>query len=156
MPVDDPGNTMKLIIMRHGQAGWNAVSDSQRPLTQHGQKEVSLTAGKLKGQGVERVLASPYLRAQQTGEIVAGVLGCDMDILDCITPNDSPIEAINALPESGTVLLASHMPLVSALTGLLCDGNERSGPGFATANAAVLEMDIPGTGLATLLEMICP
>ncbi|MGI9274371.1 MAG: phosphohistidine phosphatase SixA [Endozoicomonas sp.] len=147
---------MKLIIMRHGQAGWNAVSDAQRPLTQYGQKEVSLTAGKLKGLGVNRVLASPYLRAQQTGEIVAAVLGCDMETLECITPNGSPLEAVNALPESGTVLLASHMPLVSAMTGLLCDGNERSGPGFATANAAVLEMEIPGIGLATLLEVVGP
>lgn len=147
---------MKLIIMRHGQAGWNAPSDAQRPLTRQGRNEIKRTADKLKLAKVDKVLASPYLRAQQSGEIVAGALGCPMDTMNGITPDDSPFEAINALPQSGTILLASHMPLVSALTGLLCEGSIHSGPGFATANAAILEMDIPSMGMATLIEMVRP
>ncbi|WP_062269957.1 phosphohistidine phosphatase SixA [Endozoicomonas arenosclerae] len=147
---------MKLIIMRHGQASWSAPSDQERPLTEVGQNEVLKTANKLQHLGITRVLASPYLRAQQTGRIVAETLECTLETLDCITPDDNPVAVISELPEQGNILLASHMPLVSALTGLLCDGAVHEGPGFMTANAAVLEMDIPGPGLARFQEMIHP
>lgn len=147
---------MKLIIMRHGQASWSAPSDQERPLTDAGRAEVERTARKLKTHPIDRILASPYLRAQQTAEIVSGILGCPVETLDCITPDDSPKAAMDALPDSGNVLIASHMPLVSALTGLLCEGSYSSGPGFYTGNAAVLELDMPGPGMASLKEMVTP
>lgn len=145
---------MKLIIMRHGQASWSAATDFDRALTEEGRGQVFKTAELLKSQNVDRVLASPYLRAQQTGQIVSAVLGCTLDTLEGITPDGHPPSAVDELPESGVVLLASHMPFVGRLTGLLCDGVMSSGPGFPTAAAAVLEMDIPGAGMATLVERV--
>ena len=146
---------MKLIIMRHGQASWSAGSDSKRPLTDHGRKEVQATANLLLPDwSVDCVLASPYLRAQQTGKIVADILHCKMDILEDITPDGHPPAVIKHLPEDGTVLLASHMPLVGRLTGLLCEGTMSSGISFPTASAVVLEMDVPAAGMANLIKRV--
>ena len=141
---------MKLIIMRHGQAAWSAPSDAQRPLTDYGRQEVRHTIEQMAELGVDRIVASPYLRAQQTAGIAAEVLKLPVDTLEGITPDDSPVTALDLLPDSGTVLVVSHMPLVGCLTSLLCDGSVFGAPGFATANAAVLEMELPGPGLATL------
>ncbi|WP_252179907.1 phosphohistidine phosphatase SixA [Endozoicomonas sp. 4G] len=147
---------MKLIIMRHGQASWSAPSDQERPLTETGQQEVLSTASKLTHLGISRVFASPYLRAQQSGRILAETLDCTLETLGCITPDDDPMAVISELPTQGNIALASHMPLVGSLTGLLCEGVGNQGPGFMTGNAAVLEMELPGPGLATWVEMIKP
>lgn len=145
---------MKLIIMRHGQASWSAASDAERALTFEGREQVLKTAEQLKSLTVDLVLASPYLRAQQTGKIVSGILGCKLDTLESITPDGHPPSVINDLPESGTILLASHMPLVGRLTGLLCNGSMSSGFAFPTAGAAILEMELPAAGMATLKQHI--
>ena len=59
---------MQVFIMRHGDAALDAASDSVRPLTTNGCDESRLMANWLKGQKVEieRVLVSPFLRAEQT------------------------------------------------------------------------------------------
>ena len=145
---------MKLIIMRHGQASWSAATDAERALTFEGREQVLKTAEQLQSLSVDLVLASPYLRAQQTGKIVANTLDCKLDTLESITPEGHPPSIVNELPESETILLASHMPLVGRLTGLLCEGTMSSGISFPTAAAAVLEMDIPGAGMATLVQQI--
>ena len=31
---------MRLLLMRHGEASWQASADSQRPLTEYGQQQV--------------------------------------------------------------------------------------------------------------------
>ncbi len=66
---------MQVFIMRHGDAALDAASDSVRPLTVCGCDESRQMATWLKGQKVdiERVLVSPYLRAEQTLDIVGGV-----------------------------------------------------------------------------------
>ena len=145
---------MKLIIMRHGQASWSAPSDSLRPLTEAGRHEVRHTVEQLQGEGINRIVASPYLRAQQTADIASEILGVTVDTINGITPDDRPADAIGQLPEQGNVLVVSHMPLVSALTALLCDGAPSGGPGFGTANAAVLTLETPAAGLASLQKML--
>lgn len=67
---------MQVFIMRHGDAALDAASDSVRPLTTHGCDESRLMANWLKGQKVEieRVLVSPFLRAEQTLEEVGDCL----------------------------------------------------------------------------------
>ena len=145
---------MKLIIMRHGQASWSAPSDSLRPLTEVGRHQVRQTVEQLQGEGINRIVASPYLRAQQTADIASEILGVTVDTINDITPDDSPVDAVGQLPEQGNVLVVSHMPLVSALTALLCDGVPSGGPGFGTADAAVLSLEMPAAGLASLQKML--
>jgi len=59
---------MQVLIMRHGEAALDAASDSVRPLTVCGRDESRQMAAWLntKSVDIERVLVSPYLRAEQT------------------------------------------------------------------------------------------
>ena len=147
---------MKLIIMRHGQASWSAPSDKERSLTEQGVREVSNTVALLAGQRVDFIFASPYLRAQQTGRIAAEAFGLTVETLDELEPDGNPAKVLDALPDSGVVLLASHMPMVGYLTGLLCDGTPKVGPSFQTGMALVLEMDILAPGMGRVIERFIP
>ena len=148
---------MKLIIMRHGEASWPSASDFDRALTYDGRREVAATVAQLVGKvQVDQILASPYLRAQQTGRIVADELGCSLSTLESLTPDGRPQDVIEQLPENGSILLASHMPMVGRLAGLLCDGVSAGGPGFGTAHALMLEMEFPAAGLASVLGWVTP
>ena len=77
-------------IMRHGDAALDAASDSARPLTTNGCDESRLMANWLKGQNVEieRVLVSPFLRAEQTLEEVGDCLNLpsSAEVLPELTP----------------------------------------------------------------------
>ncbi len=148
---------MKLYIMRHGQAEMYAPSDAERPLSDYGREEVRRSAQSLKGISFDGIISSPYLRARQTAEIVASVVGVhELTIDDRFTPDDGPATALSGLPEQGCWLLVSHMPLVSRLTGLLVDGSEAAGPGFVTAMVAELETDYPASGMAFLKNIYTP
>ncbi|USE39289.1 phosphohistidine phosphatase SixA [Endozoicomonas sp. SCSIO W0465] len=147
---------MKLIIMRHGQASWSAPSDQERSLTGQGLREVRDTTALLAGQRVDCVFASPYLRAQQTGHIVAEGFGLKVTTLDELEPDGDPSKVLDALPDSGVVLLASHMPMVSYLVGLLCDGTPKLGPSFQTGMALVLEVEMLAPGMGRVIERIIP
>lgn len=57
---------MKLWLLRHGEAEPHASRDSERRLTAHGRKEVLQSAARLAGLPLDGILASPYVRAQQT------------------------------------------------------------------------------------------
>ncbi|MGH8353342.1 MAG: histidine phosphatase family protein, partial [Pseudomonas sp.] len=57
---------MRLWLLRHGEAEPQARSDAERALTKHGRKEVLKAAGHLAGRPLAAILASPYVRAQQT------------------------------------------------------------------------------------------
>ena len=147
---------MKVIIMRHGQADWSAPSDSERHLTRQGMQEVSSTIAQLAGQQVDRIFASPYLRARQTAAIASEAFAIDVETLADLEPDGDSASVVQALPATGVVMLVSHMPQVSCLAGLLCDGSTSDGPSFRTAMAMVLTLDIPGAGMAEVAEIIMP
>lgn len=81
---------MQVFIMRHGDAALDAASDSVRPLTSCGCDESRLMANWLKGQKVdiERVLVSPFLRAEQTLDVVGECMNLPtgVDVLPELTP----------------------------------------------------------------------
>ncbi len=68
---------MKIYIMRHGQAGMNAKTDEQRPLTEQGIEEsihmASWLAPQLDGV-LDLVVHSNYLRARQTWQSICSEL----------------------------------------------------------------------------------
>lgn len=76
------------IFVRHGQSEANAngiIADAHPPLTEEGIEQARRTADEIRDLGVTKVVCSPYLRAQQTAETIAGELGIelkDIEILD--------------------------------------------------------------------------
>ncbi|MCP1628926.1 phosphohistidine phosphatase [Citrobacter amalonaticus] len=145
---------MQVFIMRHGDAALDAASDSVRPLTSCGCDESRLMANWLKGQKVdiERVLVSPFLRAEQTLDVVGGCMNLpgDVDVLPELTPcGDVGLVSayLQALAIEGvaTALVISHLPLVGYLVSELCPGE--TPPMFTTSAIASVTLDESGKGV---------
>lgn len=152
----------KLLIMRHGEAAAGAP-DHLRRLTAHGEKEASLMARWLASRvesgalGALRIIASPYVRAQQTAQIIGQALGCHVDVNEGITPDGSPHDVCEWLmTQSETILLVSHMPLVGELTGVLTEGRTNVGVRFCTAAVAELKAEVWASGCSSLTRMTTP
>ena len=108
----------------------------------------------LKGQKVdiERVLVSPFLRAEQTLDVVGGCMNLprDVDILPELTPcGDVGLVSayLQALANEGvaTALVISHLPLVGYLVSELCPGE--TPPMFTTSAIASVTLDESGKGV---------
>lgn len=151
---------MRLWILRHGQAEPYAAADAQRQLTEEGRREARLMAGRLAGEPLDIILASPYVRAQQTAELVREQLQMRRAIVtvDWATPDDEPLAVLDRLAErsEARILLVSHQPLVGQLLSLAVDGHRQGHYPMPTAGLACLEMSLPAAGAATLKELTSP
>jgi len=145
---------MQVFIMRHGDAALEAASDSVRPLTGCGCDESRQMATWLKGQKVdiERVLVSPFLRAEQTLKVVGECMNLPQDVetLPELTPcGDIGLVGayLQALANEGvaSVLVISHLPLVGYLVSELCPGE--TPPMFTTSAIACVELAADGMGV---------
>ncbi|MGX2956212.1 phosphohistidine phosphatase SixA [Ursidibacter sp. B-7004-1] len=123
---------MKIWVMRHGEAGFNASSDSQRTLTENGET-MAYTQGQWLGKRLldqsiifDKVIVSPYIRTQQTvehlcqGMKAVGYMQSFANIIETwqgITPSGDPnnvMDYLSFLNEEGAkhILIVSHLPLV--------------------------------------------
>ena len=144
-----------LYIVRHGHAEMRAPTDAQRPLSSAGEKEAAIAASHLMGIKPEVFLASPYIRAQQTANIIQNCASISTLITteEGITPDDDPKAVASILDSFGSdkcILMVSHNPLVSALVSLLVDGDYHGPYAMATASVACIEFEVFGAGLGTL------
>ncbi|AAZ34113.1 phosphohistidine phosphatase SixA [Pseudomonas savastanoi pv. phaseolicola] len=134
---------MKVWVLRHGEAQSRARSDAERELTAHGREEVLKSAVHLSDKSVQRIIASPYVRAQQTAELVRQSLGFNDPVVTVpwLTPDSSPREVLLQLDKLGVdeVLLVSHQPLVGELIGVLAHGSPQQAEPMSTASLAELE-----------------
>ena len=151
---------MRLWLLRHGEAEPQAATDAARELTAHGRKEVQQAAAQLAGRPLTAIVASPYVRAQQTTEMERTELGFTgkINTVTWLTPDSDPRDALKYLDERerAEVLLVSHQPLIGALGGLLVHGHRQEPLPMRTASLAELEGDIPAAGLMELLALIHP
>ncbi|HEY9713931.1 MAG TPA: histidine phosphatase family protein, partial [Chroococcales cyanobacterium] len=96
---------MKVYLVRHGIAqdrlGGAVLNDSQRPLTDEGKDETKAVAQGLRRLNVrpDLCISSPLIRAKQTAEIMADVLGTaePLKILDSLCPGGAPPEIFKQL-----------------------------------------------------------
>jgi uncharacterized phosphatase len=66
------------LFVRHGKSLANAaglVGTPDSPLAEEGLKQAQITGQDLRSQNIATILCSPFIRAQQTAEIIAGELG---------------------------------------------------------------------------------
>ncbi|EUB86102.1 phosphohistidine phosphatase SixA [Pseudomonas sp. GM30] len=133
---------MKLWVLRHGEAvPYGSCPDSERALTEHGRKEALSSAAQLIGQPLTAIYASPYLRAQQTAQIVREALGFEPEIrtVEWLTPETDPDKVTDQLVSVSNVLLVSHNPLVGNLLSYLQHGAGYPPEKVSTAGLAELE-----------------
>jgi len=133
---------MKLWVLRHGEAvpHGSRQHDSERELTEHGREEVLRSAGFLIGQPLTAIYASPYLRAQQTAQLVHEALGFKPEIrtVEWLTPDTEPDKVAEQMVAVSDVLLVSHNPLVGNLLSYLQHGAGHPPERVSTAGLAEL------------------
>lgn len=149
---------MKVWILRHGEAEGHAPTDAERNLTEHGRAEVLRSAAHLIGQPLGAIIASPYVRAQQTAQLVRDVLGFQPEIrtVPWLTPDGDVQRVLEKLDSDDDVLLVSHQPLVGSLISFLQHGHQRQSQPMYTASLAELEGDFPLAGLMSLVGVKNP
>ena len=87
-----------MLLIRHGQSEFNVVYSATRVdpgirdprLTDAGRAQARAAGERLAGEGVRRLLASPYTRALETAEIIAGVLDVPITVTPLVLPLRRP------------------------------------------------------------------
>lgn len=127
---------MELFLLRHGIAVDRGLpgdqDDSQRPLTPKGAARIHQIAQVAKRMGVkfDLLLSSPYLRAQQTAQMVASFYKMEdrLRLTENLTPTVTPSALIGEIHETYadalSILIVGHEPYLSALAGMLLAGDE--------------------------------
>lgn len=149
---------MKIWVLRHGEAQSHARTDAERALTEHGRAEVLRSAAQLIGQPLSAIIASPYVRAQQTAQLVREALAFEPAIrtVPWLTPEATAQQVLEQLDSDDNVLLVSHQPLVGSLISFLQHGHQRQPQPMSTASLAELEGDFPLAGLMHLNHVKTP
>jgi phosphohistidine phosphatase len=145
---------MELYLLRHGIAEPRAASgdDADRALTAEGihQLRAVIQQSCAAGLAPRAIVASPYLRAQQTARIAAevagyaGVIHSSLRLRPASAPAELWDEVCEWYPDS-PLLLVAHEPLLSAAAAWLT-GETRTVVEFRPATIA--RLDFPGLGRA--------
>lgn len=159
---------MQIFIMRHGEAEGFAElgnrDDSQRVLTKQGVQEAQVMSSWMQKSLIKptHIFVSPYIRAQQTSVIATSTFTAPIDTLDIITPSGDAKHVHDYIDgwvsdelnsQSLSLLIISHMPLVSYLVGELTQFD--SAPIFSPAAIAHIDYDIH-TMKGKLLSLVTP
>jgi len=125
---------MELFVLRHGLAADKSdrryPDDRDRPLTLPGQKRTLSVARRFKALewSFDLILTSPLLRARQTAEITASVLGCKskLRVSTYLAPGGDKRKLVqelhNTRPRPRRPLLVGHEPYLSELIAILLTG----------------------------------
>lgn len=140
---------MQVYIMRHGEAVTESLTDAERQLTQCGMTETRQMAAwlALQQSRLDRLLVSPYVRAQQTCQLLSETMKLDptrmTTLSDLIPAGEVSVVAdyLHGLALEGVqqVMVIAHLPLVGYLVSELCP--DEMPPMFATAGIASIEYD---------------
>lgn len=147
----------RLYILRHGNAEAPALADdAARNLTKLGVEEVLSTAKSFlqKGETIDQVYVSPYIRAQQTATHFLDAINYSgtSTTTDKITPSGRPLDVALWLSELQTesVLLITHEPFASQMVDLLSDLPLPQDFMMQTATLVAIEGEILATACCQL------
>lgn len=149
-----------LLIMRHGQAEDYREPDHTRALTDFGVKQCEKVGAWLNQtfsdldieNAVDVAIVSPYLRTQQSCRAVGKSIKIKQQItFDAITPMGNAAQSADLIHGYATdssapksILVVTHMPLVSLLADKICAGfNAKI---FDTADTLLIDYNVE-TGL---------
>ena len=129
---------MNLYLIRHaisvsvGEGTEAYEDDTQRPLTEKGQKKMRQIAKGLAALGIDLdlIISSPYIRARETAEILANALKMKKKVVfsDNLVPLGDPdllISEINEKYPVDNLAIVGHEPNLGTLTGLLVSENAK-------------------------------
>ncbi len=148
---------MQMYLVRHGDAidqmDPAVTSDGMRWLTDEGREETRWLAEIMRNLGVkpQLMLSSPLVRARQTGEIIAEVLGFtgEIQLTDDLIYGGAFSGILQTIANHGVpkqVILTGHMPSMGELAGWLAWNTRTSALRMRTAQ--VCRVDMPDDRLA--------
>lgn len=146
---------MHVFFMRHGEAVTQAESDAARNLTDAGRSDVRATVNRsleepMFGDVIDEIWCSHYVRAQQTAELVASIIGKPVTVKDGLSPTDNPDNLLHELRESEkTILVVSHQPLLGTIVDRLA-GLETGRYRMGTSALAAIETELMAYGCGEL------
>jgi phosphohistidine phosphatase len=157
---------MELYLLRHaiavlrGAPGYD--DDSKRPLTPEGERKMRRIARAMQALDVEfdLILSSPFTRARQTAEIVAGVFRAEKKLVleDSLTVGGDLRELIHRINTAyGTlerILLIGHEPSMSELISVLIAGDTRVSIALRKGGLCKLTTDALRYGQCATLECL--
>ena len=136
--------------MRHGQASFDAQTDEARCLDVIGRSQVEYIS-KLVDFRVEKILVSPYLRAQETLQIFNKTRKFDVEQSSLITPEADMKTLIDHLTmrEEQSLMIIAHNPLLSYLANQLTLEDRFA---METASIVHLQGEIMAAGCMNLVK----
>jgi len=140
----------ELYLIRHGVAeerGEAWPDDSKRPLTSDGMSKLRKTARALErlGVAIDVILTSPFVRARQTAEIIAGGLDPHPHLVtaDSLAPGGTPAAVLSDLEKHAKrqrIALVGHEPGIGELAARLIGSRHP----IAFKKGAVCRIDVEG------------
>lgn len=152
---------MRMLLCRHGEAVSRAPTDAERTLTKRGIEALQRHWLGLKedGIGVNMLVASPYVRAQQTAAVIAQVYGLEeWSTCPDLVPDADPqafLDWLIAQPAQPGQAFISHMPFVSSLTARWT-GAGASRFAFDVGGVAHLDVEVAAAEGARLIWLRNP
>jgi phosphohistidine phosphatase len=155
---------MDLYFLRHAKAAERDSTqfpdDTLRPLTPEGEKRMRRGAKAMREMELsfDLILSSPWLRAKQTAQIVADVLGAQkkLHFSDALTADAAPeliIAQLRARHRNlDSVLLVGHEPHLSSVISVLLIGNESLPFNFRKGGLCKLSVDWSSKKPGAVLE----
>jgi len=136
---------MELLLLRHADAAPSAGNDDLRPLSDKGRQQAQRVARFCKERELQPdiILSSPFLRTEETAQILSGELKCEIVLSAFLASGMMPsaaMEELRAALRFKCVMLVGHEPDLSSLAGtLLGAGN----PGaLRMRKATLLGLDV--------------
>jgi phosphohistidine phosphatase len=125
---------MELYVLRHGIAVERGTpgykKDSDRPLTPEGEDKMRQIADAMRGMDLkfDLIFSSPFARAEQTANIVAGELDEEVTFTKYLEPGGNALELIGEINDEKPqrVLLVGHEPDLSSFISVLITGGSEA------------------------------
>lgn len=139
---------MRLFLLRHGIAedGGPSLRDFDRALTERGRAELHWIARGMQNLSVgpAPILSSPLVRARQTAELVAPVLGARFDITEELSSGadfGALQRLISAHSNAESLMLVGHEPDLADLAAALVGAHQGA---LVLKKAGLIRIDLPG------------
>jgi len=139
---------MRLFLLRHGIAepGTSHLRDFDRALTPEGRAELDSIGRALRRLDVapRLILTSPLVRARQTAELVAPVLGATVEIADELSSGatfDQFLSLVRRFTAEDALMLVGHEPDFSEAAAEWIGAN---GDALVLKKAGLIRIDLDG------------
>jgi phosphohistidine phosphatase len=153
---------MKIFFTRHGVAepAHGQIKDYDRALTDEGRAQLALVAQAMQRLNIKPdvILTSPLVRAAQTAQIIAPVLGAPLETAEELQAGCTleDLQRLLRRYQHEAVMLIGHEPDFSAMVARLINADER---GILLKKGGMIRIDVDGrpqAGRGRMVMLLTP